>query len=82
MSQEIKEKPEDIPRITPELKPIVKQEKARETKKKIKQEKTRGSITLTLDRVLLSEIKRRAEKARLSQSRYVEITLRKVFRLK
>jgi len=58
---------------------IKKQEMPIEPKK---QDETRENITLTLDRPLIEELKRKSEKTRLSISRYVEITLRKALRLK
>lgn len=47
-----------------------------------KQYETRETITMTLDRELLKELRKKSEKARLSMSRYIEITLRKALRLK
>jgi len=58
-----------------EIKPLAQGKKVR------KQGETRGTITLTLDRQLTEELKKRSDKARLSLSRYVEITLRKTLRL-
>ena len=46
-----------------------------------KQDETRETITLTLDRELLKEIKTKAKKGRQSVSRYVEISMRKFLRL-
>ena len=72
-----------VPELTiREPKKIVKQEKPKEVKKEInKQEETRVTKTLTLDRQLVEELIKRSDKARLSLSRYCEITLRKSLRL-
>jgi hypothetical protein len=89
MIQEIKKEVGSIPTIAKETK---KQDKPIEHKKEEvkpvtqpkkvdKQEVTRGTITFTLDRQLIEELKKRADKNRLSVSRYVEINMRKVLRL-
>lgn len=62
-----------------EIKPsnvIENLDKTKETKE------LRGTVGLTMDKQLIEEIKRRSAKARLSMSRYVELTLRTALRLK
>ena len=52
-----------------------------ETKEHKEKGEKRLTKTITLDRQLIEELEKRSDKARLSLSRYVEITLRKALRL-
>ena len=84
MTQEIK-KDVVVSSTTKEVvkqdKPIVSKIVQHKVKAIVKQEVTRGTLSLTLDRQLIGELRKRADHSRLSVSRYVELTLHKALRL-
>lgn len=82
MSQEIKpiESPKETKGNKIEHKPIEKP-KIVSIEKPKKTKETRVTLGITIDRQLNDELRKRAEKHRLSVSRFVELTLRKAFRL-